>query len=120
MGAEMPGGIDLTRPPVARGHRSRSHRWRWRGMRGLVFTQRTRGLVGQADKRCGLIGAFPPRRHGRPRRDGPPRGNGAWARPGQMEHDTEPEQSEERELIEKQRRNHGISPVTWGGMAGFY
>ena len=29
LGAEMPGGIDLTRPPVGRGHRIRSHRWRW-------------------------------------------------------------------------------------------
>src|SRR4030095_4272415 len=111
MEAEMPGGIDLTRPPVARGHRSRSHRWRWRGMRGLVFTQRTRGLVSQADKRCGLLGAFTPRLNGRLRLDGPRRGHGISARPGKMEQDTEPEQSEERELIEKQRRNHGIVPL---------
>jgi hypothetical protein len=28
-----------------------------------------------------------------------------------MEHDAEPEQSEERELIEKQRRNHSLAPL---------
>src|SRR5262249_30822266 len=120
LGAEMPGGIDLTRPPVGRGHRSRSHRWRWRGMRGLVFTQRTRGLLGQAYKRCGLLGAFTPRLDGRLRRARPPRGHGTWGRPGQMEQDTEPEQSEERELIEKQRRNHGIAPLHGGVMGGLY
>src|SRR6516162_3912264 len=32
MGAEMPGGIDLTRPTVCRGHRVRLHRWRGHGM----------------------------------------------------------------------------------------
>jgi hypothetical protein len=37
-----------------------------------------------------------------------------------MEQDTEPEQSEERELIEKQRRNHGIAPLHGGVMGGLY
>src|SRR5262245_66368793 len=92
MGAEVPGGIDLTRPPVGRGHRSRSHRWRWRGMRGLVCTQRTRGLLGQAYKRYGLLGAFTPRLDGRLRRARPPRGQGTWGRPGRRDTDTEPEQ----------------------------
>jgi hypothetical protein len=32
MGAEMPGGIDLTRPTMSRGHRVRLHRWRGHGM----------------------------------------------------------------------------------------
>src|SRR5215831_21092023 len=32
MGAEMPGGIDLTRPPVGWGHWSRTQRRRWGGM----------------------------------------------------------------------------------------
>ena len=66
-----------------------------------MCTQRTRGLVGQAYKRCGRVGAFAPRLDGRLRLDGPLRGHGTSARPGKMEHDTEPEQSEERELIEK-------------------
>jgi hypothetical protein len=35
-----------------------------------------------------------------------------------MEHDTEPEQSEERELIEKQRRHHGIAPFHGGVIGG--
>ena len=38
----------------------------------------------------------------------------------QLEHDTEPEKSEKRELIEKQRRNHGIAPLHGGVMGGFY
>src|SRR5262245_29281487 len=58
MGVEVPGGIDLTRPPGGRGPRSRWHWWRWCGMRGLMFTQRTRGLVSQIAKRCGLLGAL--------------------------------------------------------------
>jgi hypothetical protein len=37
-----------------------------------------------------------------------------------MEHDTEPEKSEDRELIEKQRRNHGIAPIHGGVMRGLY
>ena len=105
----------LTRPPGGRGHRIRTHRRR-RGMCGLVVTQRTRGLVGQADKRLGRGGAFAPRLDGRLRLDGPPRGHGTATRPGKMEHDTEPEKSEERELIEKERRHHGVAPLHGGVM----
>jgi hypothetical protein len=37
-----------------------------------------------------------------------------------MEHDTEPEKSEDRELIEKQRRHHGLAPLHGGVMGGLY
>ena len=79
-----------------------------------------KGACGSAYKRCELVRAITPRLDGRLRRDWPPRGNGAWARPGKMEHDTEPEKPEERELIEKQRRNHGIAPLHDGVRGGLY
>ena len=37
-----------------------------------------------------------------------------------MEHDTEPEKSEDRELVEKQWRNHDIAPLHDGVMGGLY
>jgi hypothetical protein len=37
-----------------------------------------------------------------------------------MEHDTEPEKPEDRELREKQRQHHGIAPLHGGVMGGFY
>jgi len=85
-----------------------------------VGTQRTRGLVDQADKRLGLVRAFTSRLDGWFRLDWPPRGHGTSARPGKREHDTEPEKPEERELIEKQRRNHGIAPLHDGVRGGLY
>ena len=76
--------------------------------------------MGQAGKRLGLVRAFLPRLNGHLRLAWPPRGPRTTARPGQMEHDTEPEQSEERELREKQRRNHGIAPLHGGVMGELY
>jgi hypothetical protein len=61
VGAEMPGGIDLTRPSVGRKHRIGSHQGLGLGVRCFLLTQGTRGLVRETLKRCGLVGvgAFP-------------------------------------------------------------
>ena len=120
LGAEVLRGLHGARPAVGRRHRLRGC---WRphvGMGGLVFTQDALRPLGQAGKRLGLVRAFSPRLDGRLRLAWPPRGPRTAARPGQMEHDTEPEKSEERELIEKQRRNHGIAPLHGGVMGGLY
>src|SRR5262245_1195799 len=58
MGTEMPRSIDHTRAPVGRLYRIRLYRRRWRGSRGLFRTQGTRGLMPQARKGCGRLGAF--------------------------------------------------------------
>jgi hypothetical protein len=89
MGAEMPGGIDLTRPPVGRGHRIRTHRWQGRGMEGLVCTQRARGLVGQARKRLRCFGTGAPG-FDRLGLAGPLWGHPALAGPGNLQHAKDP------------------------------
>src|SRR4029434_7521992 len=54
---KVPGGVDLTGPPVRRGHGVGRYRRGRLGMRGISFTQGTMGLVRQPLKRCGLGGA---------------------------------------------------------------
>jgi hypothetical protein len=57
VGAEVHGGIDRPGASVRFRHRSRPSRRRWRGVRGVLFTQRTVGLLRQSSKGFGLAGA---------------------------------------------------------------
>src|SRR4029453_2661217 len=54
---KVPGGVDLTGPPVRRGHGVGRYRRGRLEMRGIAFTQSTMGLVRQPFKRFGLVGA---------------------------------------------------------------
>jgi len=100
---KVPGGVDLTGPPVRRGHGvGRYWRGRW-GMCGLSLTQGTLRLVRQSLKGCGLGGAVALRFEGL----GLLRWRG-WSRhralgPGGVQDDDEPEECEEAELRENMR-----------------
>src|SRR5215831_15246273 len=54
---KVPGGVDLTGPPVRRGHGGGRYRRGRLGMRGLSLTQGTMRLVRQALKGCRRGGA---------------------------------------------------------------
>src|SRR5262249_35005581 len=54
---KVPGGVDLTGPPVRRGHGGGRYRRGRLGRRGIALTQGTRRLVRQPLKRLGLGGA---------------------------------------------------------------
>lgn len=92
--------------------------WRRRGrMRGLLLAQDTRGLVRQARKRCGLGGARAARR------DGPGwlcLGRRALAGPGKVQHDKQPQESQDHELIVKLMWNHGKKPPHYGMIGGHF
>ena len=74
-------------------------------------------LVGEACKRFGLTGALAARRagHGWLRL-----GRGAWARPSEVQHDTQPQESQDHELVIKEMRNHGNAPTQWDDTGAFY
>src|SRR5882724_7438239 len=105
--AEMLRGVHLARP-APRGHDAG-----WRAPRRLgsvrvgLLTGGTGGLAGEARKRCGLTVALGPwawglrcrRTHG---------GGVAWPRP--LEHDAQPHQGDQHQLIEKEMRSHGKTP----------
>src|SRR5215510_13889147 len=64
IGTEVHRGVDLTWAALGHDDRGGWH-WRgWLGMRRLMLTQNTRGLVRQTSKRCGLLGALTPRLDG--------------------------------------------------------
>ena len=96
--AQMPGGIHLTRTSVRRGHRSGAHRRRGREMGGLVCTQSTRGLLGQTRKRFGFDGVLTLGLDGL-RLDGLLRGHGSSAGPGKVQHDTQPQEAQDHQLV---------------------
>src|SRR5215813_13250403 len=115
MGTEVPGGVHRAGTAVGWGHRLGWH-WRWRlGMCGFVRTQGTRGLVRQARKRFGVGGALAARRAGL-----------GWlclgrhvaAGPGEVQHDTQPQESQDHELIVKLMWNHGKKPPHHGMIGG--
>src|SRR5262245_31455346 len=62
MGTKVQRGIDGTRTSVGRGHRVGWRRRRRVRMRGFLRTQGTMGLVRQARKRFGVVGALTARR----------------------------------------------------------
>jgi len=86
------------------------------GAQGL-FTGVAEGLVGETGKGCRLAGALVGWRGGL-----------GWtltvcgpiAWPAVVEHDAQPEQSEEAELVEKKRRYHGDMPSFHHCMRAFY
>jgi len=104
MGAEMPRGLHLARPSP----RGDDAGWRAPGRLGDVLvgllTGGTRGLAGEARKGLGLTVALGQwawglryrRTHG-----------GGVAGPRPLEHDAQPHQGDQYQLIEKEIRDHG-------------
>ena len=76
-------------------------------MGGCSFTQGTRGLGGQAGKRFGLVGVFALGLDGRGWRGG---GGCAALGPGEVQHDEEPDEDQQGELIVKKMGDHGFAP----------
>src|SRR6266436_6284504 len=108
MGAEVERGRHLARPSP-RGH---DMGWRATGWLGYVFvgllTDGTGGLAGETRKRLRVAGALARRqRLGWPLI---PSGTLVW--PGRMQHDAEPQESQQYQLVEKQVRYHGKVPLT--------
>ena len=101
----MHGRIHSTRAAVRGGHRIGPDRRRWIGLPGILFTPRTVWLVRQA------LECF-----GRSRTlglglDGCAwRGGRASPRPAEMQHDEEPYDRQQSELVIKKMRDHGIAP----------
>src|SRR5215831_917980 len=98
MGAEVGRSIDGTRMPVRRGHWSRSHRRRRMEDCGLLCTQGAIRFCCQACKQFGLSGVLTAWHEG-----------GCWSRasdastrPDIKEHDKEPHECDQCELVEKQ------------------
>src|SRR5712691_9572497 len=58
MGTKVPGGVDDPGTPSGRGHWSRWHRRGCLGMRNILLTEGTEGLVGETSKGCGLSRAL--------------------------------------------------------------
>jgi len=74
------------------------------GLPGLLFTQHTVRLVRQAFERFGLgrTLAFGLDRHGW--------GGQAWLGLSEMQHDEEPYDRQQSELVVKKMRDHGLAP----------
>src|SRR5262249_30507536 len=108
MRTKVPRGVDGPWAAVGRGQRIGSYRRRWRGRRRLLGTQGTERLARQAAKRLRLLVAWT---SGRARRSGPQflRPTGAW--PYQRQHDKQPQESQDDELIIKEVWNHGSTPL---------
>src|SRR5712691_9027788 len=99
MGAEMPRGLHLARPSP----RGDDAGWRAPGRLGDVLvgllTGGTRGLAGEARKRLRVAGALA---RWRQRLRWPLIPSGTLICPGIMQHDAEPEESQEYQLVEKE------------------
>jgi hypothetical protein len=96
--------VDLTGASVRARQRVRWHRRRGLGMRGLALTQGTRRLVRQALERFGLGGPLA-LGLGRHRWGGP-----TWFGPSEMQHDKEPDDRQQSELVVNKMRDHGNAP----------
>src|SRR5205823_12736887 len=86
-------------------------RRRWSRLASLLCTQYTVRLVRQALKRFGLVGALALGRDGL--EWGLGRSTG-WARPEVGQHDAQPEEDEDHQVIVHQVWNHGITPLHSG------
>src|SRR4029453_954161 len=86
-------------------------------MRRLLLTQGTGGLKGEACKRLGLLGAVTPRQAGRGGRSLCRR---ASAGPGSVQHDTQPQEAQDCQLVEKQVWHHDTTPSLGGETGGLY
>src|SRR6266850_4831936 len=108
IGAELLRGVHVARASPTGGDR-RWRRWRWRrrGFLRRLLTGGTAGLAGEARKRLGVAGALARRRQ---RLGWPliPSGTLVW--PGIMQHDAEPQESQEHQLVEKEVGYHGKAP----------
>src|SRR5467141_4844968 len=107
LGAEVRRRVHLARPSPRGDHAG----WRATGRLGCgrvgLLTGGTRGFVGEARKRLRVAGALARWRQ----RLGwslIPCGTRVW--PSIMQHDAEPEESEEHQLVEKEVRYHGKAP----------
>src|SRR5436190_19782527 len=95
IGAELLRGVHVARASPTGGDR----RWRRRGFLRRLLTGGTAGRAGEARKRLGGAGTLARRRQ----RFGwllIPSGTLAW--PGIMQHDAEPEEPQDHELVEKE------------------
>src|SRR5262249_5629086 len=109
MGTEVRRRVHLARA-AARGHEAG---WRatgrLRSVRVGLLTGGTRGLAGEARKRLRVAGALA-RWWQRLGWLLIPSGTLVW--PGIMQHDAEPQKSQQHQLVEKQVRYHGRVPLT--------
>ena len=99
-------GVDLTGAPVRRGHGVWWYRRRRLGRRGISLTQGTMRLVRQALEGLRRGGSFALGLDGRRCR---------WyrspaVRRGNMQHDEEPHESQQSELVVKKVGNHDLAP----------
>ena len=111
---KVPRSVHTTGALVCWRHGIGPLRGRWRRLAGRLFTQRTVRLVRQARKGFGLDGtlALGLRWRGWGRR--------AWLGPSDVQHDEEPHESEEGELVVKKMRDHGLAPSKRVEMGAFY
>src|SRR2546428_549471 len=109
MWAAMPRGVHLARASPAGGDRRRGGRWQSRWSLCCLLTGRTVRLPGETRKRLRVAGAFVRWRDGL---GCPLIPCGAIAWPCIVEHDTQPQEAQQQQLIEKQVRYHGKVPLT--------
>src|SRR5215467_14547735 len=86
-------------------------------MHRFLLTQGTVGLVGEACKRLGGLGASTLRHDGLGWRALCRR---ASAGPGSVQHDTQPQEAQDRQLVEKKVWNHGTTPSLGGETGSLY
>src|SRR5262249_4756476 len=117
MRAERLRGVDLARSA------SRGDHAGWRGAGSLrarhdsLCTGRAVGLVGEACKWLGLLGALTPRRDGLGWHS---LGRRASAGPGRVQHDKQPQESQDHQLVVKLVWNHGKAPSQWCDTEALY
>jgi hypothetical protein len=117
MGTKGPGGIHRPGASVDWRHGIRPSRRRWRDIRCLLLTQGTGRLVRQARKGFGFAGASALGLDGRGwGLESPTR----WARPEVRQHDAQPEQCKDYQLIVYVVRNHRIAPLPSDVKGQFY
>src|SRR5262249_35590034 len=99
MGAEVRRRVHLARA-AARGYDAGWRATGWLGaVRGGLFTGGTQGLAGEPRKRLQVVGALV---RWRQRLGWPLISSGTRVWPGIMQHDAEPEESQEHQLVEKE------------------
>jgi len=107
--------VDLTRTSVRRGHGVRLRRRKRFGLHGVSLTQSAMGLLRQALERFGLVDAFAP---GFERLSWRGRGGHTSRGPSDVQHNEEPHECQQRQLVVKQMRDHGLAPSKTGEDGG--
>src|SRR5262244_1036745 len=109
IGAEMLRGVHLAWPSPAGGDRRRwEGRWQSRWCLRRLLTGRTVGLMGETRKRLRVAGALA---RGLGKRGRGQARCGAVIGPHPRQHDAQPQESQEQQLVEKQIRYHGKAPI---------